>query len=170
MYKFEDYRLGRTDTSITVSLREENQTAMLKMVQQCRQNLEIISRDLEPALYDESEFIDAVKDMVLANKHARVRILVCEPQKIVAYGHRLLNLATRLSSFFEIRKPPPEFSDYNESLFMADRCGYLHRKNAARYEGLVNFNDKKRCKSFLGQFDLMWEKSIPDANLRKFLI
>lgn len=166
MQIFEDYKLGHTDDAVQIGSRKQNRLAITKMVQQCKKTIEIVSRELDPPFFDTEEFVEACKKMVLANRNAKIRIIVFEPQAIVRRGHRLVNLAGTLSSFFEFRKPGHEHTDFNEALFITDNTGYVHRPNTERFEGVVNFNDKRQSKYLLHKFDEIWERSTPDSNMR----
>ena len=167
---FEDYELGRSDESVQIESRDENQDAVTCMAQQSRHSVEIISRDLDPAIYDSEDFVDAVKKMILDNRRAKVRIMVFESRTIASQGHRLVTLAENLNSFIDIRNPGVEHKDYKESLFIADSVAYVHRLNGGRFEASLNFCNKRQSKMLLDQFDEMWEKATPDTNLRKIHI
>lgn len=170
MHTFDDYELGRTDDTVRIENREENVHAITKMASQCRYTIEIISRELEPAIFDTVEFVEAAKRLALGNKRARVRMLVFEPVKIVRRGHRLITLATSLSSFLESRVPSQEHKSFNETMFIADATGYLHRLDTDRFEGAVNFNDRRASKHLLAKFDGMWARAKPDMNLRRMTL
>ena len=166
MHAFENYRLGIDDEEIDISTSEEHQLAATKIVEQCRRDISIISRQLDPRVYDTQEFINAVKATVLANRRTRVRIMVFESQLIARRGHLLLHLAASLPSYIEFRKPGREYDHFNESLFVGDSTAYVFRNNAERFEGKVNFSDKRKSKTFMDVFEEMWARSSPDANLR----
>ena len=170
MYTFDNYELGRTEDKVTIESREENRLATIRMGQQSRNSIDIISRTLDSHIYDNQEFIDAVRKTILENHHARIRILVLDPMVIVKQSHRLVNLAMELITFIEIRKPGIEYTGFNEALFVADDCGYIHRLKSDRYEGTVNFNDRRTTKYLLDSFNEMWSKSHKDMNLRKLHI
>ena len=170
MHMFENHELGRTDELIRIETSKENRHAIEIMAQQCHRSIEIISRSLDPKIYDTVKFLDFVKKMILDNRRAKVRLLVFEPKTIVQKGHRLMNLAMTLSSFIEFRIPGEDFKDFNESLFLADTTGYIHRPNEDRFEGTLNFYDKLTSKHLLEKFEQIWEKSSPDPNLRKLNI
>jgi len=155
---------------IDIGTREENGIAVVKMAQQCRRAIEIISRNLDPPLFDDSDFLDAAKGMALKNRGLSVRLLVFEPKKIVSRRHRLVDLARSLPTFIEMRVPPVEYKDFNEMVFIADSTGYLHRLYAERYEAKVNFNDKRVARYLVKEFDEMWDKSAQDINLRQLSI
>lgn len=167
MLVFQDYRLGETNEMVPVNTSDDHRLASYMMANQAKRSLDIISRQLDPFVYDTEEFVEAIKRFILDNRHVRIRILVFEPQIIVRHGHRLLELGLNLTSFIEFRKPDNEFNSFNEGLFIADNTGYIHRKSAERYEGTLNFNDRRVSKILTDQFEDMWEKATPDPNLKR---
>lgn len=170
MLSFDDFELGRTDDTVTVDSREENQNAVLKMARQSKWTIEIISRELDPDLFDRVEIIDTLKRMVLNNRQATIRMLVFDVKKIVSRGHRLVDLARSLPSFIDIRVPAKEHQGFNEMLFIADATGYLHRLHSERFDATINFNDKRVAKHLRLEFDEMWGKATQDSNLRQLTI
>ena len=170
MQTFEKYDLGRTDDAVDIGSREENCIAVTKMAQQCQRTIEIISRELDPDLFDTNEFLDAVKAMVLKNRRASVRILVFEPKAIVSRRHRLIDLIRTLPTYMEIRVPSPEYKNFNEMVFVADTTGYLHRLYTERFEGKTNFSDKRVARYLVKEFNEMWDKATQDINLRQLSI
>ena len=171
MYNFADYKLGESsDETLKIKTRQRNAEAALELVKQCKLKLAIISSDLDPYIYDQFDFIEALKNLALKGRYVKIRILVFEPEKIVRRGHKLLDLAGKISSFIEILKPAPDFKNFNEAVLIADEVGYLFRENAERYEGKVNFNSPRESKYLLEVFDNMWETAKPDPNLRRMHI
>ena len=170
MQTFEKYELGHTDETVDIGTRDENRIAVVKMAQQCQRTIEIISRELDPDLFDNSEFLDAVKAMVLKNRRSSVRILVFAPKTIVSRRHRLIDLSRTLPTYMEIRVPAKEYQEFNEMVFVADSTGYLHRLYTERFEAKVNFNDKRVARYLVKEFDEMWERANQDINLRQLSI
>jgi len=170
MYDIEGYRLGETDKLLQLETRAENSLAANHMVKQCQRNLIIISRKLDPAVFDTEEFVDAVKYLALRHRRAKIQIIVFETDTIVKRGHRLLELSGKLSSFIELRKAHYSFDDYNECLLVADEIAYIHRENGERYEGTLNFKNRRHSNNLLKQFEEMWELATPDPNLRKMIL
>ncbi len=170
MQDIEDYRLGETDKVLQLEKRAENISVANHMANQCQRTLNIISRELDPLVFDTEEFADAVKYLALRHRRAKIQIIVFEPDTIIKRGHRLLDILGRLSSFIEIRKAHYSFSEYNECLMVADAIGYIHRKNGERYEGSFNFKDRRQVKTLLKLFAEMWELATPDPDLRKIIL
>ncbi len=170
MQDFTEYQLGETDVLVPLEDREQHLLATQHMLQQCHRTVHIISRDLDPAIYAQPEFCDALTRIVLDNRRIQVRILVHEVQAIARGGHRLLEVANKLTGFIEMRKPGPDHKDYNGAMFVGDAIGFITRRTADRYLGKMNFNDQRESNLLINEFDEIWEKSIVDANLRKFVM
>ncbi len=113
------------------------------------------------------DFADAVKKMLLANRRSRLRLIVFEPRLIASRGHILLDMAATLPSYIEFRKPGKEYVHFNESLLVGDRTGYIYRNSSERFDGNLNFNDKRKSKALMDVFEEMWNKSTADPNLRR---
>ena len=170
MQDYNEFQLGTTNILVPLDHVDQHRLATQHMVQQCRRSVHIISRDLDPAVYDLPEFTAALTQVLLENRRMKVRILVHDAQAIVRSGHRLLGTALKLSSFVEIRKPGPDHKDYNGAMFIGDAIGFITRRTSDRYVGQMNFNDRRETKVLLDEFEEMWAKSTADANLRKFVI
>jgi hypothetical protein len=170
MDKFAHLELGKTNETVPIDTVDHHRTAAVRMVQQARFNVEIVSRLLDPPVYDTSEFIDALTRLILERRQVKVRVLVFDPQAVVHRGHRLVELAGNLSSFIELRKPSMEHANFNGSLLMADAKGYILRESAERYEGTVNFHDRTVSKNLLDAFEEMWSRATNDPNLRRMIL
>lgn len=170
MHDIEDYRLSETDRVLQLEKRNENVLVTNHMAKQCHRSLNIISRELDPLVFDTEEFADAVKYLALRHRHAQIQIIVFDPVTIVKRGHRLLDISGRLSSFIEIRRAHPSFYEYNECLMVADEMGYIHRMNGERYEGTANFKDRRKSADLLNEFEEMWKQATPDPNFRKVML
>jgi len=170
MYDIDDYRLGETDRLLQLEKRADNIQVTNHMAKQCQRSLNIISRTLDPVVFDTEEFVDAVKYLALRHRRAQIQIIVFEPDVIIKRGHRLLELSGKLSSFIELRKAHYSFDAYNECLMLADAAGYVHRKNGERYEGSSNFKDRRQARILLKLFAEMWDLATPDPDLRKIIL
>lgn len=159
--------LGETDLAFQVDRAEDLRAVMLALAQQGRRTLDIVSRHLDPALLDREDFADAVKAVALGSKYAEIRVLVLDPGPVVSRGHRLIQLAQRLSSFIQVRIPSPEHKEFNEAWLVVDKQGYAHRRFSDRFEATVNFNDPRLASQLGNRFDELWQRATPDPNLRR---
>lgn len=159
MPEWSSYRLGEQSGDIAIDTSEDNSDAVLHLVNQGERSLDIFSRDLEPRIYDTQEFYDAVRALAIKTRDLHVRILVIEPDYIIKHGHRLVELARRLTSHMEIRKLHEDYCNNPEAYLVVDKRGLLHRKLATRYEAVVNFNNPMTATELHNQFTEMWERS-----------
>lgn len=164
---FAELTLGEFSETIEIDTSEACRLASLSMARQARRSIEIVSRHLDPPVYDNQEFEDAVSELVVGSNRAQVRILVMQPDAVVKHGHRLLQLTQRLSSFMEMRVPAPQHKDHNSAFMIVDDTAVIYRSHADRYEGTVKFNDRVSAMDLKRQFEEIWAGAVPDANLRR---
>ncbi len=162
--------LGVSDERLDIDAGTTLAAVSLAMAAQCSRELDIVSRHLDPAIYDDDDFVAAVKRLALGSRRARIRLLVTDSRPLLARGHRLLDLAARLSSFIELRVPAPQHKDFNEAMLLADKQGYIHRRHADRFDGNANFSDRRTCAALSERFEEMWERGAPDPNFRRLHI
>ena len=168
MTDYSDYRLGETaDGTLQLETREENAAAALELTRQCRLKLAIFSHELEPVIYDRPEYIEALKRLTLRGSHVEIRILVSEPRLVVQRGHRLLDLALKMSSYIQILRPGSAQRTFDQDLLLADEAGYLLRASKDAFGARLNFNDRRETRRLLELFDEMWGKAGTDPNLRR---
>ncbi len=164
---YTDYVLGENEEVIDFTTAEENREIARSFAEQAGRTIHIFTTDLDPAVFDQAEFIAAVARMARANPRARVNILVQDSSKAVNRGHRLVELAQRLSSRVEIRKPIAEYSDRKETFMVVDGTGYFHRLRPSRYEGQARFRDPLKSRELINLFDEIWQRSHGDRQLRR---
>ena len=164
---FARFALKKDANLVDIDTSEACRLAAVSMARQAARSIDIVSRRLDPQMYDNDEFCQAVSRMVIGSKRARVRVLVRHVEPLVRRGHRLLNLAQRLSSFIELRVPAPEFDDYNGAFLIADGAGTIERRLSDRFEASVNFNDPRTAQELGRHFEDMWRTATPDMNLRR---
>ncbi len=161
------HRLGEDETTISATIASEHRDLALSMTQQATRGILIFTRDLDPAVYDTPEFLEAASTLARRSPHSYVRILVQDSARASREGHRLVSLAQRLSSRVEIRKPPREYQEYNQAFFIADETGYIRRPLADRYEGVARFKDRLAARELALFFREVWERSHADRQLRR---
>ncbi|HLU61653.1 MAG TPA: hypothetical protein VKZ99_04815 [Gammaproteobacteria bacterium] len=148
----------------------DNREAAAAVAGEARRALAIFSHELEPQVYDTLEFLEAAKALALSASRARIRILLVDSTRAVREGHRLVELARRLSSFFEIRKPHPDDAGIPETFIIADEKALLHRPLATRWEGQASLHDPLRAREKLKLFEEIWQRSEPDPEMRQLRI
>jgi len=158
---------------------EKSSTILLEGRQDCREaakilllgaleRVYIISQRLEPELYNDAEIYEHLRGLTAANRNADIRILALDTRAAANQGHFLIHLAQKLPSFVQIRTPVTrEHRNFRESWLVADDCAYLRLRNPDRFKGYYEIDNKLECKSYIDEFNEIWEASEPDQNTRR---
>jgi len=167
MQSLENLKLGKDDQRIRLTDREENRCASLALASQARRTIEIFSWDLEPDLYDDPPFIEALKKLAIGHRKTQIRILIQNAKKAVTQSHRLPYLAQRIPSKIQIRTPSSEYKEIQQSLLIADGIGLIRRPMHERFEGELNFKDPVHAKEQLNLFNKIWQSAESDPYLKR---
>ena len=159
--------LGVSEAPFEVKTREALAATCLAMAGQARRTLDIVSRHLDGPVYDNEAFASAIKQLALSHRSARIRLFILDPRPLVGQTHRLVDLATRLPTFIEIRTPSPQYRSFNEAWLIADNIGYVRRQFADRHEAEVDFSSRRRASALTERLDEMWERGQLDPNFRR---
>lgn len=170
MIDWSQYHLDEDNSDIVIDSSEDNLGAAQQLVREAGRSLDLLSYDLEPRVYDNADFVDAVRALAIKTRDMYVRILVNDPDYIIKHGHRLIELSRRLTSHMEIRKLHEDYCNITEAYLIVDRRGLLHRKLASRYEAVVNFNDPKKATELHNQFTEMWDRSKQYMDFKRLYI
>ncbi len=167
---YSSLELGRDEEVFEIEGLAQCREATLSMARQFHRSLDITSRDLDARLYDDADFIEGVRSAVIANRRARVRILLKDPGPAVRAGHRLVDVATRLSSFIELRVLARQHAEINHAMLVADGVGSVNRPLADRFEATACFSSRSLAGELQRQFEEMWLPARSEPGLRRLHI
>lgn len=159
--------LGETDQLIEVNLREDLRQLILSMSQQARHRILIFSHDLDHTLFDTDELYEAIKTLAIASHRTHIHIIVQDAKPMTQKGHRLLNLARRITSHIKIKVTAKEHEDILESFIIFDDRAYIVRNNPERFEAYGNFYEPLKTRQLSEEFEELWNRSIIDSSLRR---
>ncbi|MDF1819104.1 MAG: hypothetical protein P1U54_10725 [Immundisolibacteraceae bacterium] len=138
------------------------------MLEQCGRNVNIFTQNFDPAILDNEKFSDALRAFVVGHSRiARVRILVQRPETAILQGHRLVELARKLTSMIEIRRPASQHAGIADAFLTFDNRAYLHRELGDRPEGKGCHDDSLRTLELIRRFGEVWSMSEPEAEFRR---
>lgn len=163
-------KLGESRDILYLKTRGDNRDVALRLVQQAHRSLHLFTHNLDPALYDTREFVEAVKQLAIQSPHSKVYILLKDPTTAITRGHRIVELARRISSHVFIHRVAEEDQDRIDSFMVVDEVGILRRAHGARFEGTAEFNNPGEARQLLKSFNDAWERSVPEAELRRLHI
>ncbi len=159
-------RADGTGTRRILSTLDEYRAAVSELTTRAQRNLSIYTPNLEPMLYDQDCFLEPVKRLVLARSHARLRVLISDPGRAAREGNRFMQMARRLTSYIDLRNVASEFRNNPCSFIVADDKAIAFRQDAARWDGIVDFDDRQIVRHYLNYFDEMWAVSLIQPELR----
>ena len=163
-------QLGENTEKLHLHHKDEHCVAALRLAEQAKRSISIFTYDLDPALYNQQAFLDAVKLLAIGGPLTRIRILLQNNERVQKQGHRLLELSRRLTSKIEIRRPHNDYINTLENFLIADGTGYLRRTLHTRYEGEVCFNCRLEAGKYENFFNEVWDCSSADSDLRRLHI
>ena len=147
------------------------QAHALQAVCQARRQVCILSTTLDAPLYDSDEFYDAVRTLVTRDRYAQARFLVKDIKPMVEHGHRLLQLARRLSGKADIRKLTVDPQNADHAWMIVDEAVLLYKHDDVAYKGYVDYDTTAKCRLLLEEFSNLWDLyGEEDPNLREQLL
>lgn len=165
-----NYNFTKEDSDISLSSRDEVKIMNIALAQKSTRNIDILSRNLDPYVYDSPDFLIAMKQLSISSKFTKIRILIKDSDPMTKNGHRAINLIQQLTSSIEVRKMTEEYKSYNEAFSLYDGRGVIYLRHADRYEGLANFDRPRLATELSNTFNEIWERSTADENLRRLYI
>lgn len=149
-----------------LATREQVRAASLYLVANARRTVHIYSRDLDPQLYDNSEFLQALGSFAVSHRYAEVRIIVQDAGPAIRDDNRIIGLAQRLSSHVGIREPGPQHREYNAAFLVTDSQGVIYRELGDRFDAIAAEDDRPRARQLVRYHDEVWEFGRTNPNIR----
>jgi predicted GNAT family N-acyltransferase len=149
----------QTGTRRVLSGKRDFAVAVAEVAAVAARSLAIFTPDLEHGVYDSKPFLETVKRLVLSRSHARIRVLVSDPDRVQLSVNRFLHVGRRLSTFIEFRRLAESFQDRGDAFLIADNAALVYRARADRWEGVADTREPRMARRYLGEFDQMWQLS-----------
>ena len=165
-----NYKLQKNENDITLSRRDEVKIITIALTQKTQRSIDILSTNLDSGIYDNTDFIDAVKNLSIISKFTRIRILIKDSDSIIKNSHRMIPVIQQLTSSIEVRCISEEYKNHNTCFALFDKRGVVYLNHADRYDGFANFDRPRLALELTNYFDEIWEHSVPDINLRRLTI
>lgn len=149
-----------------LSTRADMREAASAICRSAKRKLSIMTRDLEPGIYDHPDFLEAVKKLILSRRFARVRVLISDPSRAIKNGNRLVTMGRRLNSFIEFRNVHDDYDPVPEAYCIADATAIAYRLDATRWDGIADDYTPPIAKNYLQTFDEIWSASEVENEFR----
>lgn len=164
--------LGEEDKDILINTREDYRDAIITMMSQARQQIDIFTPDLEPAVFDTRKAEESIFRLSRQHPDTKIRILVKDSMRSVQNGHRLIRLAQRLTSSVFIHNPSPRQINQPGSYVIVDQTGIVFRTTASEriLKATANFSNLRLAAGYQESFEELWEHSSVDVQTRRLYV
>ncbi len=144
--------------------------AVVEVASEATRRISIFTQDLEPGIYDDPDFLEVVKRLVLSQGYGRIRVLVANPSRAVKTGNNFVRLARRLNTYIEFRHVREDLRTHAESFCIADETALVYRLQADRWEGIADTYEPSVAKIYGSLFDEIWQASEVETEFRQLSI
>ena len=150
-----------------ISTQEEMREAAIEVVREASRKVSIFTHDLEPGIYDDPDFLEIIKRLVLSQTYARIRVLIADPFRAVKNGNNFVHLGRRLNTYIEFRHVRDDLRTHAEAFCIADETSLVYRLQANRWEGIVDTHEPAVAKLYSKMFDEIWLASEVEMEFRQ---
>jgi len=141
----------------------------IDMVDNGLKHVGIFSQQLNPVIFDNNQFVDALSKLARHSRASEIRIIVSDARSLIDNNHKVLALSHRLTSKISIRKlmiDPPDDKEF--MLVDYDKLWLQHKPEEML--GFANYAAAAEVKSLQDKFEDLWKNSVDDSTLRQLLI
>lgn len=150
-----------------ISTREEMRQAVIEVAREAKRKVSIFTHDLEPGIYDDPEFLEVIKRLVLSQTYSRIRVLIADPTQAIKNGNNFVHLGRRLNTYIEFRHVREDLRTHSESFCIADETALVYRLQANRWEGIADTFEPAVAKLYGKMFDEIWLASEVELEFRQ---
>jgi len=145
-------------------------TSANQLITQVNRQLRILSYDLDPEVFDQESFCEALSELARKSRHTEIKILIVNSRRIVANGHRMIELQRRLPTAIALRKVKEDTPSINSNFIIADHVGLICQSIKENEVMWGNFNNKPVAEDHIKQFDDLWHHAQEDSDLKQLSI
>lgn len=163
--------LGETSGRLFLEGSELVAQAVGQLARQARRRIDLLSADLQPALYDQPAFLLAVRHLAIELRgRLPVRVLVIDPEPAIRRGHQLIELSRALSTDIQIRAVPQDWAEHCDQFLLCDQDGHCVTRFKDPRRTLVDFNAGAETRRLRRLFDQIWDQGEIHQGLRRLYL
>ncbi|HUD97309.1 MAG TPA: hypothetical protein VMO24_07165 [Woeseiaceae bacterium] len=150
-----------------ISTESEMRQAVIDVASEATRRVSIFTHDLEPGIYDDPDFLEVIKRLVLSQTYARIRVLIADPSRAIKNGNNFVHLGRRLNTYIEFRHVRKDLRTHAESFLIADETALVYRLQASRWEGIADTYEPPVARLYAKMFDEIWQASEVEIEFRQ---
>lgn len=156
----------KADGRVELDASADQVAALVTVLNVAQRMVRILSDALDPALFDHPSIAAELSRVARHGRQCEVRILLKDSSYLSKRRHRIGSLHRRLPSSLRILKPTLVPEDFLGNYVLADDCGVFFLPMEDDKFCFLNPDDRPLVKHLALQFDDMWERAVPDPELR----
>ncbi len=150
-----------------ISTKEEMRLAVIDVISEASRRISIFTHDLDPGIYDDPDFLEIVKHLVLSQRYSRIRVLIADPSRAIKNGNNFVHLGRRLNTYIEFRQVREDLRTHRESFFIADETALIYRLQHEKWDGIADTYEPSVAKQYGEMFDEIWQASEVEIEFRQ---
>lgn len=150
-----------------ISNKDEMRKAVIDIAKEASRRVSIFTHDLEPGIYDDPDFLEAIKKLVLRQTYSRIRVLIADPSRAIKNGNNFVHLGRRLNTYIEFRHVREDLRTHAESFCIADETALIYRLRHEKWEGIADTYEPAVAKLYGQMFDEIWQASEVEIEFRQ---
>ncbi|MBK8972994.1 MAG: GNAT family N-acetyltransferase [Hahellaceae bacterium] len=163
----QDLTLGQDERVHRFHDIDSYRDALLTLLPQARQQIRLLTADMEPNLLDDPRLLEALSTFVRRGSSQKVRILAFDDKAPVRQGNKLLKLALRIPSSYHLRVFRPQVAFPDQVYGLVDDQGLILRHHHARWEGFVCYKDPALVQRLTDEFERWWNTAQHSLEFRQ---
>lgn len=156
----------KADGRVELDASADPVEALAGLLRTAQRIVRILSDALDPALFDHPAVEAELSRVARHGRQCEVRILLKDSDNLSKRRHRIGRLHRRLPSSLRILKPALVPEDLIANYVLVDDCGVFFLPMEDDKFCFLNHDDRPLVKHLSLQFDDMWERAVPDPELR----
>ncbi|HEY7774560.1 MAG TPA: hypothetical protein VIC26_15355 [Marinagarivorans sp.] len=136
---------------------EQANALILRCCQSAIRHVDIFSQSLDPALYSQPAFIDALSLLARTGRQSRIRLLVQDSRPLHGRHHPLITLVKRLPSTVFLRVLHNDYESVQTGYCISDARALLYFNQEANCEGFYCQQARAEARHTLEAFNRLWE-------------
>ena len=160
--------------SIPITGPEDSLEATLALLHGARRSVHLYTPYMAPQIFNAVSFIDALRACIAEQPRIRFYMLLPPAADWRLNCRHFWHLAERLSSALILRtlptNEPRERPEFSQAFMIADETQLLHFVDPYRQSGHFSDTLSSDVRKLLNFHTEIWEKSIPDPDLRRLQI
>jgi hypothetical protein len=138
-----------------ISSKDEMRQAVIDVIGEASRRISIFTHDLEPGIYDDPDFLEVVKHLVLSQTYSRIRVLIADPSRAIKNGNTFVHLGRE------------DLRTHTESFCIADETALVYRLQHEKWEGIADTYEPAVAQVYGQMFDEIWQASEVEIEFRQ---